>query len=154
MKKQMKTIYVNGKAGLFRLILASLTRTPSDNLKVQLVRSLIVSCIALVVDFGMLLFLKEVLGVHYLLAATTSFCLGVIVSYVLSVKWVFATRKVANRKAEFVIFLIICAVGLALNLMIIAAMVQLLSIDYRVAKAVSTVVVFFWNFIARKKILY
>lgn len=66
----------------------------------------------------------------------------------------FAKRKLANRHAEFAIFTIICAVGLGLNLIIIAGLVQLVHFDYRWAKAVSTVIVFFWNFLARKKILY
>jgi putative flippase GtrA len=137
-----------------RLAAASLKKERSNDLDVQLVRSLIVSCIALAVDFGSLLFFKEILGIHYLVAAAMSFSLGVVISYILSTKWVFATRKLSNHKAEFVVFLVICTVGLLLNLAIIAGMVQLLSIDYRVAKAISTVVVFFWNFIARKKILY
>lgn len=137
-----------------QLFLESIQLTPTKNVTVQVIRSLVVSAIALVADFGTLLFLKEVLGVHYLLAATISFSLGVVVNYVLSVRWVFANRKFTNRHAEFTIFLIICAVGLGLNLAIIAAMVQLLNVDYRIAKIVSTVVVFFWNFVARKKILY
>lgn len=113
-----------------------------------------VSAIALVIDFSVLLFFKEILGIHYLLAATLGFGLGVVANYILSVRWVFADRKFTNRHAEFTIFLVICAVGLGLNLVIIAGMVQWLFVDYRIAKVVSTVVVFFWNFIARKKILY
>lgn len=138
----------------FRLLMDSLHRTPSHDVSVQVVRSLVVSVIALVFDFGMLVVLKEVFGVHYLLAAALSFCLGVAVNYYLSVKWVFANRKLTNRHAEFTIFFTICAIGLALNLAIIALMVQRVGVDYKLAKGVSTAVVFFWNFIARKKILY
>ena len=112
------------------------------------------SVIALVADFGMLIVFKEVLGIHYLVAAAMSFGIGVVVNYTLSVRWVFANRKFSNRHAEFIIFLAICATGLGLNLVIIAGLVQIHGIDYRFAKIVSTIVVFFWNFIARKKILY
>jgi putative flippase GtrA len=126
----------------------------SHRASVQMVRSLAVSVIALIVDFGFLVFLKEAAGMHYLVAAAISFSLGLIVNYILSVKWVFAKRKLANRHAEFLIFTIICTVGLGLNLVIIAGLVQLVHFDYRWAKAVSTVVVFFWNFFARKRILY
>jgi putative flippase GtrA len=117
-------------------------------------RSLVVSVVALFIDFGMLIVFKELLGINYLVAAAMSFCLGVVINYTLSVRWVFAKRKFTNRHAEFLVFLIISAAGLGLNLIIIAGTVQLFSIDYRIAKIVSTVVVFFWNFIARKKILY
>jgi len=102
----------------------------------------------------MLVFFKEILGIHYLIAAAMSFGLGVVVNYTLSVRWVFAHRKLKNRKAEFMIFLIITTAGLGLNLVIIAGLVQIYGIDYRIAKVVSTIIVFFWNFIARKRILY
>lgn len=127
---------------------------PSHKSAVQLVRSLVVSVIALIVDFGMLVVFKEAFGVHYLLAAAISFSMGVVVNYALSVKWVFANRKLTSKHAEFVIFSIICTIGLGLNLVIIWGLVELLQFDYRAAKAVSTVIVFFWNFLARKKILY
>jgi putative flippase GtrA len=136
------------------LFFESIKAAPSTDISVQVIRSLIVSIVALVFDFGMLIILKEIFGLHYLLAAALSFCLGVAVNYYLSVKWVFANRKFSNKHAEFTIFFAICAVGLALNLGIIAGMVQLAGSDYKVAKGVSTVIVFFWNFIARKKILY
>ncbi|MDB5180907.1 MAG: GtrA family protein [Candidatus Saccharibacteria bacterium] len=145
-----KRAYIEGK----KLLLDTLTLTPSANLKVQILRGLIVAGIAFIVDFGMLVVFKEIIGLHYLLAAALSFGLGVVVSYYLSIRWVFSNRKFANRRAEFLIFLVICIAGLGLNLAIIAGMVQLFGIDYRFAKIVSTVVVFFWNFIARKKILY
>jgi putative flippase GtrA len=127
---------------------------PSHSASVQLVRSLVVSVIALIADFGSLIILKEFFGVHYLLAAALSFSLGVVVNYGLSVRFVFARRKLASKHAEFVIFVIICAVGLGLNLAIIGGLVQLVYLDYRIAKVISTAVVFFWNFVARKKILY
>jgi len=127
---------------------------PSKDLSVQICRSLIVSVIAFIADFGTLVVLKQKFGVQYLVAATLSFGLGVIINFYLSVRWVFADRKFASRHAEFSIFFVISAIGLALNLVIIAGLVQLAGIDYRLAKIASTIVVFFWNFIARKKVLY
>ncbi len=136
------------------LVIEIVKLKPSHNTMVQLIRSLVVSVVALVVDFGTLVIMKEKLGINYLVAATISFTLGVLVNYALSVWWVFADRQLASKKAEFTIFFIICAIGLALNLAIIAGMVQWMHVDYRIAKIVSTIVVFFWNFIGRKKILY
>lgn len=136
------------------LIIETCKLKPSHNTLVQLVRSLVVSVIALIVDFGLLVILKEHFGVHYLLAATISFGCGVVVNYFLSIKWVFANRKLSSARNEFLIFVVITTLGLAFNLLIIAGMVNIGKVDYRVGKAVSTVIVFFWNFIARKKILY
>lgn len=154
LKDFLANFYRKGRSKSMKLFLESIQLAPTKNVKVQVIRSLVVSGVAFIVDFSALVFFKEVLGVHYLVAATLGFGLGVVVNYVLSVRWVFADRKFSDHRAEFVIFLIICAVGLGLNLLIIAGMVQLLGADYRVAKVVSTVVVFFWNFIARKRILY
>jgi putative flippase GtrA len=138
----------------WQLVKDACTLQPSRRASVQLVRSLVVSVIALVADFGSLVLFKEKFGVHYLQAAALSFCLGVVVNYALSVWWVFADRQMESQHIEFVVFFVICAIGLGLNLAIIAGLVQFLTVDYRLAKVVSSVVVFFWNFIARKKLLY
>lgn len=120
----------------------------------QLVRSLVVSVVALFFDFGLLVVFKQVFGINYLVAAAMSFLIGVMVNYTLSVLWVFANHKLSSRHAEMLIFLLINVIGLGLNLVIIALLVEWLNADYRIAKSVSTVVVFFWNFIIRKKLLY
>lgn len=120
----------------------------------QLIRSLIVSVVALFFDFGLLIVFKQVFGINYLVAATMSFLVGVVVNYALSVLWVFANHKLSSRHAEMFLFLLINIIGLGLNLAIIAILVERFSVDYRIGKVVSTVVVFFWNFIIRKKLLY
>lgn len=139
---------------LAKLFIKSLGLVPSTNLSVQLIRSLIVSIVAFVFDFGLLLVMKEALSMNYLIAATISYCVGLIVNYVLSVMWVFPDHKISRRHVEFSFFAIISLVGLAINGGIIAGLVQGANLDYRIAKLVATIVVFFWNFIVRKKILY
>lgn len=137
-----------------KLVKEALELKPSSKVSIQFIRSIFVSGVALVFDFGLLIFLKQDLKVYYLLAATISFIVGVIVNYYLSIWWVFADHKLPSRKYEFAIFVIINAIGLALNLAIIAAVVQIFGKNYIVAKAISTVIVFFWNFAGRKKLLY
>lgn len=60
------------------LVLArnTMTLAPSDETKVQLVRSVAVSVVALIADFGGLIILKEKLGIQYLLAAPEFFRIG------------------------------------------------------------------------------
>lgn len=129
-------------------------KEPHPNTYVQLVRSLVVSVVALVFDFSTMVLLKEKAGINYLLAATIGFTVGVTVNYFLSVFWVFTNRKFISAKIEFILFVVICTIGLVLNLIIISLLVEQLRVDYRLAKLFATVAVFFWNFIARKKILY
>lgn len=139
---------------IYRLLGHSVSRHPSSDTRVQLVRSLVVSFVALAFDFGLLVIFTQALGIFYIFSATMSFLVGVVVNYYLSIWWVFPDHKLSSRKAEFIIFVIITGLGLALNLFIIASLVQVFGLDYRIAKSISTIVVFFWNFVARKRILY
>jgi len=137
-----------------RLLSKSAKRQPTHEYHIQLIRSFIVSIVAVIGNFGGSFILKDKLHVFYLLSAAGSFVLGLIINYVLSVKWVFASRKLESRHTEFLIFSAILGSGLVLNLINIAAMVELAHLNYWAALSISTVVVFFWNFLARKKFLY
>lgn len=137
-----------------RIGLEALRLSPTYNVTVQFTRSLIVSTIAFIIDFCFLMLLKEKVDLYYLLAATISYSIGLVVNYLLSNSWVFTNRKLASRTVEFTIFTIISIIGLIINVMIMVLFVQGCNIDYRIAKVVATVVVFFWNFTIRKKILY
>ena len=138
----------------WKIIKDSLTLQPTNSRKIELVRSLIVSGVSFVGDAFILIFAKEILGIHYLVAAALGFLCGVVINYVLSVTWVFTTRKLASKHIEFTVFVVICTVGLGLNLLVIAALVERFLLDYRLAKVVATVLIFFWNFFMRKKLLY
>ena len=136
------------------LLAESAKLEPSHSYSVQFVRSMVVSVVAVIVNFAGSYVFKEMLGIYYLLAAALSFFLGVLVNYYLSVKWVFATRQLQSKHVEFVIFVVITTLGLVLNLLIIAGMVEVMKVGYWPALVVATIVVFFWNFLARKKVLY
>jgi putative flippase GtrA len=136
------------------LIKESAKREPTYQNHVQFVRSAIVSVIAVVVNFGASYIFKEILGFYYLLAASLSFFLGVLVNYYLSVRWVFANRQLESKHMEFILFVVITTVGLLFNLLIIAGMVEIVKTGYWMALITATVLVFFWNFLARKKFLY
>jgi putative flippase GtrA len=136
------------------LIKESAKRKPTHHYHVQFVRSAVVSIIAVVVNFGASFVFKEMLGFYYLIAASLSFFMGVLVNYYLSVVWVFAHRQLESKHLEFMVFVVITTVGLVFNLLIIAGMVEIAKTGYWVALVVATVLVFFWNFLARKKFLY
>ncbi|HEB35677.1 hypothetical protein LCGC14_1004650 [marine sediment metagenome] len=126
----------------------------SDKTSVQLFKYSFVGGIAYSVDFGFLIFLTEVGKIHYLISASIAFILGLLVNYAISILWVFPKRALANKRAEFLIFSIIGLVGLGLNEVIIWFFTESVHFHYLISKVFSTFVVFFWNFIARKKILF
>ena len=126
----------------------------SDKTSVQLFKYFFVGGIAYCVDFGSLFFLTDFVKIHYLLSAAIAFILGLLTNYALSILWVFPKRALANKRLEFFIFSVIGLVGLGLNEVIIWFFTEFVHFHYLISKIFSTVVVFFWNFIARKKILF
>ena len=124
------------------------------NILAELARYSVVGGVAFVADFGSLYVFTDLLGVYYLLSAALAFFLGLIVNYRLSVCWVFETRSVGSQRKEFVIFLTIGLVGLALNELFMWWATGMMGLHYMRSKAVSTGFVYLWNFFARKYILF
>lgn len=126
----------------------------AHTLSLQLFRYFIVGGCAFLVDYGSLWFLTDVCGLHYLLSAAIAFLLGLTCNYLLSKAWVFDNHRLDNRWTEFLVFALIGVVGLGINELVMYLCCDVLHLHYMLAKLVSTVLVFFWNFFARKFILF
>ena len=126
----------------------------TDNTFVQLIRYTFVGGFAFIIDFFSLYVLTEYLKIPYLLSAGFSFILGLISNYLLSIKWVFSNRQMQNRSLEFLLFALIGLVGLGLNELFLWICTELLLIYYLISKIITSLIVYFWNFFARKIILF
>ncbi len=145
----------------------------TDNTGVQFFRSLFVGGIATVADMAVLVLIRELLGVPESIAAVFGFIVGLAVNYIISTYWVFAKAKVKNRAADFIAFGVIGVIGLGLTQLIIepfsvkgmfgegilvsnAVFGSLLPTDkyYIIGKMLAVVLVYMWNFFARKFFLY
>lgn len=126
----------------------------SDDISVQFIKYVFVGGIAYFVDFVTLFMLTEFFKVFYLISAAFGFIFGLIVNYALSISWVFSKRASNDKRVEFLIFSIIGLIGLGLNELIIWFFTEEVHCHYLLSKVVSTIVVFLWNFFARKKILF
>jgi putative flippase GtrA len=73
------------------------------------------------------------LGLHYLLASTVAFGLGVVNSYVLNRRWTFRSR--AQRTPELLRFTVVQMVGLGVDLVLLYAIVEGLGIAHLIAQA-------------------
>lgn len=113
-----------------------------------------VALAGLVVDYGTLILFKEVLHVFYLIAAIAGFIAGLAVNYALSNTFVFKNPKLTSKALNFGIFLIIGAVGLGLLNLFMFGMVSLLGTNYLIAKTIATIIVYFWNYFARKSLYH
>lgn len=130
-----------------------LLKEQTNNTYIQLFRSLLVSFVALAVDFGMLYVLTDIARVYFLISAGIAFLLGLSVNYFLSIGWVFKSSS-NKRWIEFLLFSLIGLVGLACNELFIWIFTDKVHLHYLISKIVSTAIVYFWNFFARKFILF
>ena len=112
------------------------------------------SAAALAVDFGAYLALIRLASVHYLVAAPIGFALGLGAVYLLSVRWVFGARRLADARLEFAIFAGIGVAGMALNQLVVYAGVERASLGYPEAKVAAAATVFCFNFALRKLLLF
>ena len=134
--------------------LKTILREKPDSLVGQLFRYAIVGGISFVVDYGSLWLLTEKAGLPYLWSAAIAFILGLICNYLLSTAWVFGESRIKNAWGEFLAFAIIGVIGLGLNELIMYACTDGLGFHYMLSKIVSTGIVFFWNFLARRFLVF
>lgn len=120
----------------------------------EFVRYFVASLIALFVDAGLLVLLTSGAGVPYLWSGAIAFLAGLATVYILSVRWVFIKRALNDMKVEAIIFAVIGVVGLGINELVLYGLTGVLGFHYGLAKAASVGLVFFWNFGARKYLLF
>lgn len=120
----------------------------------EFLRYVLVGALSFGVDYGTILLLNKLLRVNYLLAAVIGFVLGLICNYIGSTRFVFKNRSVRNRRVEWIAFAVIGVLGLLLNEGMLFLLTGKLSIDVTYSKPMTQLVVFFWNFAARKVLLF
>ena len=131
-----------------------LLKSPSGNLFVQLTRYFVSGGVAFVVDASLLYVLTEWLGLHYLFSTVLSYSVGLVITYLFSILWVFDSRSVDNRVLEFSVFASIGVMGLGLTSLFMWLFTSRCGLYYIISKAITTVIVFVWNFVAKKLLLF
>lgn len=142
--------------------------TQNDSSLVQFLRYAVVGGAATVVDVTVFTVLSNMLHINPILSNTVSFIFGLLVNYFMSRNWVFQKQD-HNFTKNFLLFSIIGVFGLFLSNFILYLLINrnILSLFLKMiylsdseefikftAKLVSVFVVLFWNFIARKKIVF
>lgn len=138
----------------------------------QMVKFGLVGAICFVIDYliGLVVLnvLMAVLSANHfevasVVGSVVGFTVSVIVNYVLSFKFVFERKDDLDRRAEFVIFVLLSIIGLLVNSLIIWIAVGPIygsssflqenagyNLVYTGAKIVATAVVMVYNFVTRK----
>ena len=119
----------------------------------QALKFCVVGVICTIIDFGVLILLREVFGVNYLIANIVAFTVSVIVNYILSMRYVFQGKKDTSKIKEFIIFVVLSAIGLGLNEWLMWVSVNSLGLSYIVGKVIATGIVMVYNFFSKKLFL-
>ncbi len=140
---------------IFSFDLKKIFYTPTQNNLLQFFRYGFVGGIATLADWGVLFVLTEWVFHHYLISSILAFVAGLGVNFVLSKKFVFSSEKNKHSPStEFAVYGIIGAIGLLMTVGIMSVLTEKLKWYYMISKIISTVIVFVWNFAARKIVLY
>jgi putative flippase GtrA len=116
---------------------------------VQLIKYGGVGGIAAVVEWTCFGMLVGTAHVFYLTAVVISFIAATATNYVLSSRLVFVRGRHSPFKEVFLLYLV-SAAGLFFNLILMSLFVGFLGMHAMTAKIISTGLVFFWNYGARK----
>lgn len=116
---------------------------------IQLIKFGIVGVIATIIDFAVLIFLKEVFKADVLLASALSFAVSVVANYFLSMLFVFKGNK-ENKVREFITFVLLSIGGLLINQFVMWLGTEIFSLYYLGVKIFACVFVSVYNFITRK----
>lgn len=119
----------------------------------QIIKFGIVGGSAFAIDYGLMIFLTEVMNINYLISNGLSFSASVVFNYIMSVKWVFDVKEKNSKTNEFLIFVLLSLVGLGINQFIMWITVEKLEVYYLLSKIYATIIVMVYNFITRKMFL-
>jgi putative flippase GtrA len=106
------------------------------------------------VDIGLFTLFAKGMGLPYLRVGIASFVLATLVNYWLSIRYVFVSGQRFRRRWEVAMVFAVSALGLAVNSGVLWVCVEKAHADLLVAKVVATGVVFFWNYFARRVLVF
>jgi putative flippase GtrA len=122
--------------------------SPTNRMELQFIRYGMVVAIAAPIDLGGYIILKQ--HMNYVLAATISFSISLVVNYFLSVRWVWTNDTGRQRHIDVIVFFVIGIVGLVLTDLVLWGLTEFAHINSVVSKLCALMVVFFWSFCARR----
>lgn len=133
----------------------ALFKDKTNNAFILFVRYIPAGAAATVADWSVLFLLHSVLHLNLYLAAALSFVAGLLTNYFLSILFVFKKHSDKMGKvAEFAAFGITGLIGLGLTELLMLLFEGLFSWHYMISKIIITGIVFIWNFVSKKIIIY
>lgn len=115
---------------------------------------LIVGGLATIVEWAGFWLFSEKLSIEYLLATALAFAISTFANWLFGRLMVFRGKQQQSLLREILSVYLASIVGLLLNLLIMFLLVQLLGVEKMIAKMAATVLVFTYNYLVRKLIIY
>ena len=109
--------------------------------------------LAFIIDVGGLYVFTEYLKIWYIFSATLSFILAAIFNYLFQ-RFITFKSVDKNISRQFILFVIVAAIGLLINNTLLYLLVELAGIWYIFAKVLTAAIVLVWNFFVNKKFTF
>ena len=117
-----------------------------------LIKSMLTSFVCFSLDYALLYVLTEFVGFYYLFSAAISFTVANTLNFWLCARWVFPDGLSGGK--QYIAFLIVGAIGLALNTGLMALFTDVFLIHYMFSKIIAASLVFFWNYFMRRYAIF
>ena len=115
---------------------------------------LIVGGLATIVEWVGFWLFAEKMGIAYLLATAFAFAVSTFANWRFGRLLVFRGKQNQSLLREILSVYLASVVGLLLNLLIMFVLVQLLTVGRMPAKIIATILVFAYNYLIRKLVIY
>ena len=114
---------------------------------------------AALVEWGVFFLLIYFFNTPYIVATVLAFIVSTTVNWILGRMFAFKNSNFKGKKTqELVLVFIVSAIGLIFNMILMYMFVSVLGMNSNILKTVSKVlstgIVFFWNFLSRKYLIY
>lgn len=120
---------------------------------VQLFLYLIVGGLATLVEWGAFYIMNQRLAVHYMAATALAFVISTFANWAFGRLILFRASK-QSTWSELAKIYIVSIIGLLFNIVIMYVEVDILLMNEMLSKMVATGIVFIWNFLIRKFVIY
>lgn len=124
-----------------------------DNNIIQFLRYGIASAVAFLFDFLLLAILVES-GMAVLISNIISFMIGLSITYVFSITWVFTGSKRKSKYIEFLLFTVVGILAMGVNELILFVFYVKVGFHHLIAKIIAAGVTVLFNYILRKTLLF
>ena len=93
-------------------------------------------------------------NINYLVVNSTLFVFGSVLNYILSYKWVFLDSNIDSHSRNIKVLMLVLLFSLLLSNLQLYFYIEILTLEKLDSKLLSAVMVFIWNFLARKYFVF